>query len=132
FGRRLPAGHRPAPEARMTSTDPAKLAINTATLDWRRVLRPVLEAIDRAGIRAIVPWRNQVQAAGIAETARMLADFGMTVPGLARAGFFTGGDGRAPQEAVDQVRCAIDEAAGIGAACLTIVPGGLLPGSRDL
>jgi sugar phosphate isomerase/epimerase len=116
----------------MTKEDLPRLSINAATLDWRKDLKDVLAALDGADIRAIAPWLNQVQARGVEASARMLADHGMTVTGLCRAGFFTGGDGKASVEAVDEVRRAIDEAATIGAQSLTIVVGGLLAGSRDL
>jgi sugar phosphate isomerase/epimerase len=88
--------------------------------------------MDRAGIRLIAPWRNQVQATGLKQAARLLDDFGMTATGLCRTGFFTSGDGLAPGQGIDEVRTALDEAAAIGARTLTIVVGGLLPGSSDL
>jgi sugar phosphate isomerase/epimerase len=112
--------------------DFARLSINTATFGWERDLRSAVEALDRADIRAIVPWRKQVQACGTAEAARILRDFGMTVNGYCRAGFFTGESGAAPGDALDEVCSAIDEATEIGASSLTLVVGGLPSGSKDL
>jgi sugar phosphate isomerase/epimerase len=62
----------------------------------------------------------------------MLDGFGMTVTGLCRAGFFTGSGGESRQDAIDEVRAAIDEAAQIHARYLTVVVGGLSAGSKDL
>jgi sugar phosphate isomerase/epimerase len=114
------------------ATDPSRLSINAATLSWERHLRTTLEALDRANIRAISPWRNQIQSCGVTEAANMLADYGMTVTGLCRAGFFTARDNGPPTSAINEVLRAIDEAAAIRATCLVIVVGGLPRGSKDL
>jgi len=64
---------------------------------------------------------------GVNDAARILADHGMAVSGLIRAGMFTSGDA-----ALDDNRRAVDEAAAINARCLVLVAGGLAPQSRDL
>ncbi len=51
---------------------------------------------------------------------------GLTVTGLCRGGFFTAKDWKD-----DNLR-AIEEAHALGAQCLVLVVGGLLPGSKDL
>ncbi len=114
------------------SRDTRFLSINTATIKQERALRDVITALSAAGIPGIAPWRDQIQATGIRESARLIADHGLTVTGVARAGIFTA-EGRAGfQVMLDDSRRAVDEAAGIAARCLVLIGGGLMPGSRDI
>jgi sugar phosphate isomerase/epimerase len=114
------------------SADHRWLSINTATVrkqhghDW-----PLLQIIDACaarGIRAISPWRDQVQAAGLAATALALRTYGIELSGYCRGGMFTYSD-RAGRLAArsDNLR-ALDEACELGAPCLVLVVGGL-PGA---
>jgi sugar phosphate isomerase/epimerase len=102
------------------------LAINTATVrkqrgqDWP--LLQILDACAARGIRAVSPWRDQVQAAGLAETARTLKAHGLELSGYCRGGMFTSDGARD-----DNLR-ALDEACTLGAPCLVLVVGGL-PGA---
>jgi sugar phosphate isomerase/epimerase len=114
------------------SHDLSCLSINTATVKQERSLVAVVEALAAAGISGIAPWREQVQATGIGESARIIADHGLTVSGLIRAGVFTAGGRDGLATVLDDNRRAVDEAAGIGARCLVLIGGGLMPGSRDL
>jgi hypothetical protein len=41
----------------------------------------VIEACARRGIPTLCPWREQIRAAGLAETARRLADAGLGTSG---------------------------------------------------
>jgi sugar phosphate isomerase/epimerase len=114
------------------SRDNRFLSINTATLRRERPLAEVVPALAAAGIPGIGPWREQIQAAGIETAARLIGDHGLIVSGVSRAGVFTA-QGRAGFERVlDDNRRAVDEAAGIGAQCLVLIGGGLMPGSRDI
>ena len=63
---------------------------------------------------------------GLKQAARAIKANGLTVTGLCRGGFFTAKDWQ------DDNRRAIDEAYELGARCLVLVVGGLLPGSKDL
>lgn len=116
----------------MSPPDLSRLAINAATLDWHRGLEELLSALARAGIRAVAPWRQQIQAYGIGASARLLREYDMTVTSLCRAGFFTDTESQDDGAAIDEVRRAIDEASEIRAESLAIVVGGLPRGSRDL
>jgi sugar phosphate isomerase/epimerase len=114
------------------SRDNRHLSINTATLRRERPLAEIVPALAAAGIPGIGPWREQIEAIGIKAAARLIGDHGLTVSGVSRAGVFTA-QGRAglPQVLDDNHR-AVDEAAGIGARCLVLIGGGLIPGSRDI
>jgi sugar phosphate isomerase/epimerase len=108
------------------SGDHRWLSINTATVrkqhgqDWP--LPQILDACAARGIRAVSPWRDQVQAAGLAATARQLRALGLELSGYCRGGMFTS------EGWLDDNRRALDEACELQAPCLVLVVGGL-PGA---
>jgi sugar phosphate isomerase/epimerase len=114
------------------SADHRWLSINTATVrkqrgqDWP--LLQILDACAARGIRAVAPWRDQVQAAGLEATARTLRAHGLELSGYCRGGMFTYTDAASRQAVRDDNRRALDEACTLGAACLVLVVGGL-PGA---
>lgn len=114
------------------SQDHRWLSINTATIRKSRgadlPLPDILAACARRGIRAVSPWRDQVQAAGVSNVARMLREEGMQLSGYCRGGMFPAADAAGLKAARDDNRRAVDEAAQLGAACLVLVVGGL-PGA---
>ncbi len=110
------------------SADVAHLSLNTATVRKQLGLLEIVDACARRGIRTICPWRDQVHAAGLAATARKLADAGVGTSGYCRGGFFTGIDAAARKAALDDNRTAIDEAKAVNAPCLVLVVGAL-PGA---
>ncbi|QQS11314.1 MAG: sugar phosphate isomerase/epimerase [Rhodospirillales bacterium] len=111
---------------------PELLSINTATVRERWTLPQIIEGCARQGIRAIAPWRDQVAAAGLKETARLLRAHGMSVSGHCRGGMFPAADAAGRAAARDDNRRAVDEALELGAACLVLVVGGLPAGSKDI
>lgn len=108
------------------------LSINTATVrrqrgqDWP--LLQILDACAARGIRAIAPWRDQVNAAGLAATAGAVKSHGFELSGYCRGGMFTYSSDAGRQAVRDDNRRALDEACELGAACLVLVVGGL-PGA---
>ena len=114
------------------STRTEGLSINLATVRQQWNLREAVEACARHDIRAVDPWRDQVAAIGLADSARVIKDNGMRVTGYCRGGMFPAADAAGRRAAIDDNKRAIDEAATIGAECLVFVVGGLPPGSRDL
>ncbi len=79
-----------------------------------------------AGVSKVGLWREQVAEYGLAATAKLVRDAGLTVTSLCRGGFFSAGGW------LDENRRAIDEAATLGAPALVLVSGGLPVGSRDV
>jgi sugar phosphate isomerase/epimerase len=122
----VPSG-APAAIATPAPGDPrlARLSLNQATTK-RLTVREAVDGCSRAGLPAIGLWRELVADAGLAESARMVADAGLRVSSLCRGGFFTSDAG------VDDTRRAVEEAAALGTDCLVLVVGGLPEGSRDL
>jgi sugar phosphate isomerase/epimerase len=109
----------------MTAPDPSLLSINTATVRAQWPLPDIISALARHGIRGISPWRDQVAAAGLDDTARRIRDAGLTVTGLCRGGMFPAPDREGRRAAHDDNRRAVDEALTLGAQCLVLVVGGL-------
>jgi sugar phosphate isomerase/epimerase len=114
------------------SQDHRWLSINTATVRKSRgvdlPLPQIVEACVRKGIRAISPWRDQVQAAGLAEISRLVRAHDLALSGYCRGGMFTAVDAAGLKAARDDNRRAVDEAAELNAACLVLVVGAL-PGA---
>ena len=110
---------------RVSPPDPALLSINTATLRAQWSLPEIITALARHGIRGISPWRDQVAAAGLKETAQGIRDAGLVVTGLCRGGMFPAPDRAGRRTALDDNRRAVDEAVTLGARCLVLVVGGL-------
>ena len=110
----------------MAAPKPELLSLNTATVKKQWDLTQIIEGCVRHGIHGISPWRDQVAAVGLEESARRIRDNGLTVTGLCRGGFFTSKNWQ------DDNRRAIAEAHALRAQCLVLVVGGLLPESKDL
>jgi sugar phosphate isomerase/epimerase len=103
-----------------------KLSLNTATIRKQWNLAQAIDGCARHGIEGISPWRDQVAQIGLSRTRQLIEEAGLAVTGLCRGGFFTAKDWKD-----DNLR-AIQEAHTLGAACLVLVVGGLLPDSKDL
>jgi sugar phosphate isomerase/epimerase len=112
------------------STDLSQLAINTATIkQWS--LQQIVEGCYARGIRAITPWRHEIEKVGIVQARSWFKDAGIAVSGYCRGGFFTTSDENDPL-ATKENRRALEEAAELGAAGMALVVGGLPTGSRDI
>jgi sugar phosphate isomerase/epimerase len=108
--------------------DVSLLSINTATLRKQLALPAIIEACARRGIGALCPWRDQVQAASLAQFARQLKDARLVLTGYCRGGFFPAADAAGLRAALEDNRRAVDEAKALGAPCLVLVVGAL-PGA---
>jgi sugar phosphate isomerase/epimerase len=103
-----------------------KLSLNTATVRKQWNLARIIDGCARHDIEGISPWRDQIAQMGLAAAVKAIKANSLTVTGVCRGGFFT-----AKEWQDDNLR-AIEEAHALGAACLVLVVGGLLPGSKDL
>jgi sugar phosphate isomerase/epimerase len=113
------------------SNDTRLLAVNSATVKaWS--LEQLVDGCQRAGIPAIAPWRDIVQAVGVDKAGRLIRAAGLEVSCLCRGGMFPAVDEAGRRAALEDNRRAVDEAAGIGAKCLVLIAGGLPKGSKDL
>src|SRR5256885_16156973 len=124
--------------------DSGLLSINTATVRKQWALPEIIAGCARHGIRRLSPWRDQVAATGLKETAQRLRDAGMALSGYCRGGMFSASDRAGRKAALDDNKRAVDEALALGAPCLVLVVGGLpkdeggriaskdLPGARAM
>lgn len=115
------------------------MALNTATLGhnveghgagWTP--EQVIDACAERGLGGIVWWRRELgdRAIEIGERTRRA---GLRVGGLCRAPFLVGPMAPTPQQAMlDEFRQSIDQAAALGSPLLTIVVGGVIPGSHGV
>jgi sugar phosphate isomerase/epimerase len=104
------------------------LSVNSATVRKQLTLPAFIEACARRGIGGIDPWRDQVQAAGLAQVARQVKDAGLALSGYCRGGFFPAVDAEGLRAALEDNRRAVDEAKTLGAPCVVLVVGAL-PGA---
>lgn len=123
-----PAEREPATPA----PDPARLSLNTATVREQWNLAQMIDACARHGIGAISPWRDKLAELGVDEAARRIRANGLAVSGLCRGGMFPAADAADRRAAIEDNLRAIDDAATLGARCLVLVVGGVVPGTRDL
>ncbi len=113
------------------SQDRAHFAVNSATVKaWS--LEQLVEGCARAGVTAIAPWRDILQACGLEKAGRLIRAAGLTVTCLCRGGMFPAADEAGRRAALDDNRRAVDEAAAVGAQCLVLIAGGLPKGSKDI
>jgi len=110
-----------------------KLSLNTATIK-KADLETAARLCAENGITGIGPWRDVVQARGVAAAARIFRSYALEVTSLCRGGFFTMPDGDDRKAALDDNRAALQEAADLGTRELVLVVGGLpdrdLPAAR--
>lgn len=119
--------------------DISALALNTATLGhnvagagagWSP--ERTMDACVARGIGGIVLWRREVAGREAAVAAHARAA-GIKVVGLCRAPFLVGPLAPARRDdVVDDFRAAIDQTAELGADILTIVVGGVQPGTKGV
>ena len=74
--------------------------------DWP--LLQILEACAARGIRAVSPWRDQVERAGLAATAKAVKAHGLELSGYCRGGMFTYADSAQREAVRDDNRRALD------------------------
>ena len=121
------------------TTDLSALALNTASLGHNAEGKGagwspdrVIDACAARGFGGIVFWRREIGARAVAIGERARAA-GLQVVGLCRTPFLVGPLAPKGRSAViDDVHAAIDMAAGLQAQVLTIVVGGVEPGTKGV
>lgn len=120
------------------SSDHSALALNTASLGhnlaghgagWEP--ERVIDACAARGFGSIVFWRREIGSRAVEIGERVRAT-GLSVAGLCRTPFLVGAEALDEVAVLDEAKASIDMAAGLGAAVLTIVVGGVHPGRKGV
>ena len=102
--------------------DLSKLCIHTITTKpWS--IEEAAEHYKKAGVKGISVWRQYLEGRQIVETGQMLRDHDLEVVSLVRGGFFPSTSAAKRQEAVEDNKRAVDEAAALGAPMIVLVCG---------
>lgn len=101
----------------------ARLSMNEITT-YRWSFAEDIENYQQAGYDSIGVWRQKISDWGEDESVDLLAESSLRVSNLLWAGGFTGSDGRALDESVEDAADALRLAAAVQAGCLVIYPGG--------
>lgn len=102
--------------------DFSRLCIHTITTKpWS--IEEAAGAFSKAGVKGITVWRDALNGRDIRRTGNMLRDAGLEIVSLCRGGFFPHADNTRRNEAIDDNRKAIDEAAELGAPLIVLVCG---------
>ena len=102
--------------------DCERLCIHTVTTRPRS-LEEAADEYAGAGLGGITVWRQSLNGYTAAEASRLIRDRGLEVVSLVRGGFFPAVDAAARQEAIDENKRVIDEAAELGAPLVVLVGG---------
>lgn len=106
----------------MTTTALSRLCIHTITTKpWS--LPEAVEQYARHGIGGISVWRDAVEPLGVTAAGRLLEESPLEVVSYVRGGFFPDLSPVRRQQAIDDNRRMLDEAAVIGAPLLVLVCG---------
>ncbi|GAA4405034.1 sugar phosphate isomerase/epimerase [Nibrella viscosa] len=103
-------------------TDLSRLCVHTITTKPWTIEEAAIH-YSKMGIGGITVWRDTLAGRYIRHTGQMLRDAGLTIVSLCRGGFFPNADATGRQEAIDDNRRAIEEAAELGAPLIVLVCG---------
>ena len=107
----------------VTHDDGSRISLNQRTVKELSVLEAIT-ACERAGIRWIGLWREDVAEVGLESARHALDAAGLRVSSLCRGGFFPSATAAAFEERLADNRAAVDEAIALGTDVLVLVCGG--------
>lgn len=102
--------------------DTSRLCLHTMTTRPLN-LEQCIDGCQRHDIPWITVWREHIEPYGAKEAGRLLQESGLKVASLCRGGFFVSASARDREEARNENRRIIDEAAAIGAPMVVLVCG---------
>ncbi|HSV16491.1 MAG TPA: sugar phosphate isomerase/epimerase family protein [Tepidisphaeraceae bacterium] len=100
----------------------SKLCVHTITTKPLS-LPEAIEAFRETNVAGITVWRDALVPLGVKESAKLLADSGLTIVSLCRGGFFPAVTAEGRQAAIDENKRIVDEAAAVGAPLIVLVCG---------
>lgn len=103
-------------------TDTSKLCVHTITTKpWE--IEQSIDEFSAAEVGGITVWRNTLEGRDITATGDRIRSNGLDIVSLCRGGFFPADTAAQRQEAIDDNKRAIDEAAALGAPLIVLVCG---------
>lgn len=109
-----------------------EIAMNHATVRKQWDLRSFAAGCARHGVRAVGVWRDKVEEVGLATARALLKSNDLRVLGYNRVGPLVAVTAEDRRARIEDGKQAIDQAAELGAQCVLVFPGGLVPGSKSL
>lgn len=107
-----------------------RLSLNQKTTQHWDVARAVEGCVD-AGLSWIGLWREHVAEMGVEATADLVRDAGLKVSSLCRGGFFPADTAEGWEQAIEENRRVIEEAAILGTDTVVLVCGGIAGGDLE-
>jgi sugar phosphate isomerase/epimerase len=105
-----------------TLNDYSRLCVHTITTrPWS--VETAVKVFAHGGIRGITVWRNALENKNIKQTAQLIRDRGLDIVSLCRGGFFPSADASKRNQAIDENKRVIEEAAILGAPHIVMVCG---------
>jgi sugar phosphate isomerase/epimerase len=102
--------------------DLSRLCIHTITTKpWS--IEEAAENYNRVGVKGISVWRQFLEGRDIQKTGQMLRNYGLEIISLVRGGFFPSTSLAKRNQAIEDNKKAIDEAAALGAPMIVLVCG---------
>ena len=111
---------------------PDRYCVHQVTLMEQCNFQQSIEVLSSAGIHKTAVWRDKLDAVGVSEARRILCDQGVQAVALCAGGLFCYRDPEKYQQALDDNRRWIAQAAAIGAGSLVVITGGLEDFDKDL
>jgi len=103
-------------------TDLSKMCVHTITTKpWNLV--DAARHFSAAGVKGITVWRDALTGREIAESRRLITDYGLEIVSLCRGGFFPSVDATKRKAAIADNRKVIEEAQALGAPLIVLVCG---------
>ena len=112
--------------------DLSRLCIHQVTLLEQCDFRQSIECFARNQVFATAVWRDKLAEINTSEAAQILNDHNMTVVALCAGGFLTEREPAAFQQALNNNRRWLEQAAAIQAGTMVTICGGMKPGETDL
>ena len=109
-----------------------RFAINTATLGFQCPIEQSIDSIAAAGFGGIAPWRREIEGQNVSVIAKRIRDAGLRVTGYCRSTYLPSLTREELRANIKSNRCALDDAAVLGAESFVMVVGGLPKGSKDI